>query len=99
MGYPKDFKPRKSGNRFSNNHNNNIFSNQNSYEISFSGNNVVSPNTDTCSSSVNVSDFRLLTQEQFTKLLQLIGDKQSMDEVTANANMVLVHSLFGSLFQ
>lgn len=99
VGYPKDFKTRNSGNRFSNNHNNNIFSNQNSYEISFSGNNVVSPNTDTCSSSVNVSDFRLLTQEQFTKLLQLIGDKQSMDEVTANANMVLVHSLFGSLFQ
>lgn len=87
VGYPKDFKTRNSGNRFSNNHNNNIFSIQNRSERSFSRNNVVSPNSDTCSSSVNISDFRSYTQEQFTKILHLISDKQSMDEVTGRANM------------
>lgn len=87
VGYAKDFKPRNGGNKYSNNHNNNNFSIKNSYERSFSGNNVVSLNTDTCSFSVNISDFRSLTQEQFNKLLQLISEKQSMDETTVGANM------------
>ncbi|XP_052627643.1 uncharacterized protein LOC128134208 [Lactuca sativa] len=86
--FSTDFKPTNGFNKgfyksFGNN-----FSYNNSKKT-FSGNNVTSNNSkgDSSTSSSISSYLRSLTGDQFSMLLQLISDKQSVDVVTASANM------------
>ena len=76
IGYPKDYKPKSDSNNFNNQNKH--------YSANLSTNQTESSMSNDHSSP---SVCHLLTEDQYSKFLRLIGDKQGVDEGTASANM------------